>query len=92
MSKIDKLYYDSGELQGVTYRNDSGEYHREGGPAFISYYKDGSVECEVYWLNGGRHRTDGPAAISYNEDGSISVEEYFINSRRHREDGSAYIS
>ena len=82
MSKIDKLYYSSGELWRVTYHNDSGEYHREDNPAFISYHKDGSVECEAYFINDKRHRTDGPAWIGYYRDGSIDYEEYYINDKR----------
>ena len=82
MSKIDKLYYSSGELWGVTYRNVSGEYHREDGPAYIRYYEDGSVSIETYWLNDTYHRANGPAYISYYEDGSIDYEAYFINGKR----------
>ena len=41
----------------------NGNYHRIGGPAFIS--KDGK---EKYYMNGRLHRSDGPAMLDhYNE-------------------------
>jgi antitoxin component YwqK of YwqJK toxin-antitoxin module len=57
----------------------------------IEYYPDGSIEREVYSVNGEIHREDGPALISYSEDGSIAHEEYYINGEIHREDGPALI-
>jgi hypothetical protein len=61
---------------------DSGERHREDGPAII--YPDGT---EVWSKNGEKHRVDGPAWIS-----PTGHEEWFIEGKRHREDGPAYIS
>ena len=58
----------------VVYRNELGEFHREGGPAIE--YANGDKE---YWVNGKRHREDGPAVVRANGD-----EEYWINGVRVR--------
>ena len=77
-----KVYLDDGgldyEYQMLNYR-----YHREDGPAYISYHGDGSVACEHYELNDKLHREDGPAFINYHRDGSIVCENYYINNKRY---------
>jgi hypothetical protein len=63
------------------YRNESGQLHREDGPA---------VENAVgrsWWINGQLHRTDGPAI-----EWSSGSREWWINGKCHREDGPALIS
>ena len=42
----------------------------------VEHYKDGSVHCEGYHLNGKLHRIDGPAYINYYTDGSSNNEYY----------------
>jgi len=62
------------------YRNESGQYHREDGPAII--HNSGSKE---WFINGKLHREGGlPAVEWYNGDKS-----WWINGKLHREDGPA---
>ena len=42
------------------------------------YYRDGSVELEMYWLDGERHRDDGPAVINYYQ-GRVLTKRYYLN-------------
>lgn len=42
----------------VFYRNELGQYHRDGGPAIVC--ADG---YEAYYINGKRHREGGPAIL-----------------------------
>jgi hypothetical protein len=59
------------------YKNESGQYHREDGPAVE--YNNGK-----YWyINGLKHRTDGPAIEN------IYYKQWWINGKQHREDGPA---
>ena len=79
-----KVYWDDGTLN-YEYYILNGKYHREDGPAFISYSSDGSVgssglSYEKYMLNGEHHREDGPAWIYYHRDGS-TYEDYFLNGK-----------
>jgi len=67
-------------------------WHREDGPAFTRYRKNGNIEREEYCINDRRHRLDGPAAISYYANGLIECEEYWRNDRLHRLDGPADIA
>ena len=61
------------------WRNASGEYHREDGPAIIYYREDGSIEQEWFYLNGLIHRELGSAVIYYNTYGSIIWEKFYLN-------------
>jgi antitoxin component YwqK of YwqJK toxin-antitoxin module len=51
--------------------NKDNEYHRENGPVYISYYENGKIKYERYFLNGNLHRENGPANISYYANGNI---------------------
>ena len=55
------------------------KYHREDGPAYISYYINGNVRQKIYYINGKRHREDGPAYIYYYKNVNICREEYWLN-------------
>ena len=57
----------------------------------FSYYSNGQIQYEYYYLNNKLHRVDGPAYISYYQDGKIYSEHYFLNGKHHREDGPAFI-
>ena len=61
------------------WRNASGKYHREDGPAVIWHYPDGSIKREYFFLDGKFHRELGPAVICYNGDGSIKIERFYLN-------------
>jgi antitoxin component YwqK of YwqJK toxin-antitoxin module len=61
------------------WRSKSGELHREGAPAKINYYSNGSVEWEIFFFNGKRHREDGPSEIAYYTNGTITFESFYFN-------------
>ena len=69
----------------------NGQYHREDGPANISYYENGNIRYEVWVVDGVPYRENGPSVIIYYENGNKSQEYYLIdnNNSRHREDGPA---
>lgn len=56
-----------------------GKVHREGGPAYRTWHKNGVLESEEYLLHSLHHRTDGPAFCQWNEDGEVICEEYYIS-------------
>ena len=58
----------------------------------FSYYSNGQIKSEQYFLNGKYHRENGPAFIFYYKNGKISYEYYYLNNKCHRENGPAYIS
>ena len=50
----------------------NGGFHRlNNKPALLVFREDGTVDYEMYCVNGEKHRTDGPAWIEYGEDGLI---------------------
>jgi len=63
------------------WRNELFHRHREYGPAFTTQYPDGSIRCELFYLNSILHRKSGPAEIYYNLDGSIEWEDFFLNGK-----------
>jgi hypothetical protein len=62
--------------------------HREGGfPAERSWYKNGTLEMEIYYLNGKLHREgDLPAYRRWCWNGTLGYEEYYLNGKEHREE------
>ena len=73
----EEIKHSDGSFRRV-WRNASGKYHREDGPAFICYYPDGSIKAEYFYINGKSHRELGPAHIHYNGDGSIDDEWFYL--------------
>lgn len=63
------------------WRNDSGQLHREGGPAVE--HPDGS---RFWWRNGKLHREDGPAVEIPGDR-----QEWCQNGKLHREDRPAVV-
>ena len=57
----------------------------------IGYYKDGSIETEMWRVDDRLHRKNSPAYIEYHYDGSRYCEEWWLYGRQHREDGHAVI-
>ena len=76
---------------GIKYwKNEKGELHRVGGPAFV----DSSNGYEKWVLNGFLHRLDGPAVIHEDltdKDWYMDKEQWFLNGKFHREDGPAVV-
>ena len=58
--------------------NKEGRRDRVGAPAYIVHYNDGSVEREIFHVNGKVHREDGPAYIGYDDCGKVIYEEFWI--------------
>lgn len=58
-------------------------HHRESlsGPAFESFYEDGTHSCIHYYCNGKLHRPvmEGPASIQYDTDGQAIGRSYVIH-------------
>jgi len=70
--------------KGLIETNDDRElidltWHREDGPAIISYYHNGNIEYEGYKIDDKGHRLNGPADICYDINGNITYVEYCIN-------------
>jgi hypothetical protein len=88
------IYEENRSFEGLLtkiWRDDSGQYHNDMGPASISHYKDGAIRCEEYWINHSLHREAGPARIGYYPDGSVEFEIFLSKSIRNRRDGPAAI-
>ena len=74
--------YDNGNIECEWWHkeNDTLYRHKEDGPAYTVYYKDGELLYEEWWMNNNKHRIDGPAIKEYNKHGTVSREFYFIKS------------
>jgi len=60
-------------------------------PTVVERYGDGSIESEVWMVDGERHRIDGPAVVWYRPDGTVEWEEWYVDGERHRIDGPAIV-
>jgi hypothetical protein len=73
-----RSYFENGNVEIEQYykSKEHGEYylHRENGPAYIIYNRDGTKNIENYWLENCFHRIDGPAFNCYN----TNTKAYFI--------------
>lgn len=74
----------------VKYLKD-GELHRIGEPAYVEYYRGGSLYTESWCQNGIAFREKGPTDIIYHESGNIANEIYLKDGNVHRDDGPAVI-
>lgn len=82
-------YYNGDRLKQEIYLNSRDQVHRENKPAFIEYYKNGSIKYEGYYLNGCvcRDTDELPSIIQYDNKGLITSESYFTNGFLNRENG-----
>ena len=78
MSENKKVYRDDGSLQEEYWGVDMCNCHRENGPAYILYTRDGKFEYIEYAFNDMPHRVDGPAMIWYDTDGNVAKEVYCL--------------
>jgi len=77
--------------QETWYQNN--EIHRDdGGPALRSYYEDGSINEERWFVHGQRHRVDGPAISAHYDNGNLRYETWYQHGEVHCEDGPAVVS
>jgi antitoxin component YwqK of YwqJK toxin-antitoxin module len=74
-----------------TWQDERNICHRLGLPAYISYYPNGILSKETYYIRGVRHRLDGPADIDYHLNGSVYSESFVKNGDMDRRDGPARI-
>jgi len=75
-----KYYYNNKDKKSSEEYWHNGRYHRDDGPAFISWhYVNSSIKSIVYMINGGYHRDDGPAYQYFDEDGTLIKEEYWLD-------------
>jgi antitoxin component YwqK of YwqJK toxin-antitoxin module len=56
-------------------------YHREDGPAYIVYRKDGGIQSEEYYIDGKKHRDSEPSFTYYDMDGMIIHKAYYKNGK-----------
>ena len=45
-------HYDNGQIKWLVIRDENGNLHNPGGPAYQEWYEDGQEECRAYYLNG----------------------------------------
>ena len=57
-----------------------------------TYYENGQLECEEYYIEGKRHNPNGPAYIAWCENGQLKCESYYIEDKLHNPNGPAYRS
>lgn len=91
MSEYEKstLRVDHYVRHGQMYRTErcidhKGQLHCLTGSAHRSYFPDGPLMIESWYIHGKKHRKDGPAVVMYNWDGSLVVHEcrwYFYGER-----------
>ena len=75
----------------VWYKENTKEYHRENGPAYILYYENGAKQFENYHLNNKLHNENGPASIHYDMDGNLTYQQWSTKRKFHNENGPARI-
>ena len=83
-------YYPNGQKKYKSYyNNNNNKLHREDGPAYQWWDKNGRKRIERYFVNDKLHRENGPAVQWWHNNGQKEIEEYYINDKCHREDGPA---
>jgi antitoxin component YwqK of YwqJK toxin-antitoxin module len=56
-----------------------------------TFYPNGNVEFQGWYLNGKWHNEEGPAHIRYYENGQIRFRRWCLNGEFHNEEGPACI-
>jgi len=60
--------------------------HNPNGPAYQSWYENGQMKYETYWVDGKRHNPNGPAYQSWYNNSEIDCKEYYIDSKQISEE------
>ena len=47
-----------------------------------TWYDNGQVDYEAYWLNGESHNPNGHACRSWHENGQIKFESYYLDDKK----------
>lgn len=79
------IYDSDGNIISKAYTNDNNQKGRDGEdvlfnakPVAVTYYNNGNIKTEGWYVDGYLYRLDGPAKIKYNEDGTIKKQTYSI--------------
>ena len=101
--QIEYEYHPNKNVKSITYYKNNVK-HREDGPAYVEYLKDGkTLHCEKFFVNGKLHRdVDAPALIIYmspnytyyrdeDQQPPRRLEVYYKHDIKHRSKGPAEI-
>jgi|15BtaG_2_1085339.scaffolds.fasta_scaffold05078_1 hypothetical protein len=69
-------------LEDIESCEDGPCYHREDGPAFISYYSTGERQCEYWFIRDKLNRKNGPSIIQYHRNQSVIAKTYMVDSTK----------
>ena len=86
-------YFDNGQKR-IERHLESGQLHRDDGPAQTEWFENGQLKKEEWYKRGKLHRDGLPAVIEYQEDRSqyhIYRKQYHQNGELHFENGPADI-
>jgi hypothetical protein len=89
---IKKDFYENGQVKTIIYKTVSGKWHREDGPAYQKWFKNGQLDIQIYYKKDKWHREDGPASQKWFKNGQLNYQFFYKNAKYHREDGPACIS
>jgi antitoxin component YwqK of YwqJK toxin-antitoxin module len=56
-----------------------------------TFYPNGKVWQQEWYLNGERHNEEGPANIWFYDSGKVSFQSWYLNGNIHNEEGPARI-
>lgn len=101
------LYYECSDVKSEeSWTDDDGNFHRDDGPAIITYYPSGEVWKKLWFFHNIHYNSSGPSTIEYHTNGNVCTEKWQNNHHRysnmwrnklyicgtlHREDGPAFI-
>lgn len=77
------------DFDGSTHRMDTQNAVTK--PAMIIFYKNGSINVEMYLRHGIFHRINGPCRICYHKNGTPGALYYVIDNKLTRDNGPAHI-
>lgn len=85
-------YWSNGSKKQEVWYNETGQLHRDDGPAVVMYSQNAAKIYEEWRKNGLIWKEDGPAVIEYFESGEKASESWFNEkSRLHRSKAPAHI-
>ena len=76
---IKETHYLNGQIRTRDCRNAQGQLHNPTDPAYESWFSDGQLSYQQFWLNGKLHNPAGPANQSWLENGELDYQEFFLN-------------
>ena len=72
------------------WKNDEGLLHREGAPAEITYYENGSIMSKHFFFNGKLQNPFGPSSVHYYPDGSRVMETFILEGEYLGQDNDGF--